>query len=227
MLGSKALNFELTMISVLLPVIGFIIFIYSIILHEIAHGLMAERLGDPTARISGRLTLNPFPHIDPFLSIILPLFLVLANFPVIIGAAKPVPIDPYNLQSPRKDMGFVGLAGPATNLLLALFLATVARILPFPFFDQAWYQFLANVSLLNIFLAVFNLIPIPPLDGGRVLVAILPPKYAEAVASLENLGIFIVLFLLLFPTPFFSLQKVIFNISLSILNFIFPTFHPV
>jgi len=209
--------------TIAFAVISFIIFIYSIILHEIAHGWIAERLGDPTARISGRLTLNPFSHIDPLMSIFLPLFLVLSHSPFIIGAAKPVPIDPYNLRKPEKDMGLIGLAGPATNLLLALLFAGLAHLLS----GNAALVFLpllANATLLNIVLAIFNLIPIPPLDGGRVLVALLPHRFGEALMSLENFGIFIVLFLFLFPNPLFSLQGIIFRLTSLIFSLIFPGF---
>lgn len=211
------------MISVLIAIIGFLIFIYSIILHEIAHGWVAERLGDPTARISGRLTLNPLSHIDPIMSVLLPLFLFLTRSPILIGAAKPIPIDPYNLRHPQKEMGLIGLAGPATNLLLALLLAGLAQVLS----GNAALVFLpllANATLLNIVLAVFNLIPIPPLDGGRVLVSLLPRHYGEALMSLENFGIFIVLFLLFFPNPLFSLQGAMFRVTSLIFSFIFPSF---
>jgi len=209
--------------SIFLAIIGFLIFIYSIILHEIAHGWVAERLGDPTARISGRLTLNPLSHLDPIMSVLLPLFLLLSRSPIIIGAAKPIPIDPYNLRHPQKEMGLIGLAGPATNLLLALLLAGLAQVLS----GNAALVFLpllANATLLNLVLAVFNLIPLPPLDGGRVLVSLLPHRYAEALMSLESVGIFIVLFLLLFPNPFFSLQKVMLQITTLIFSLIFPGF---
>lgn len=201
-------------------IFGFIIFIYSIILHEIAHGLAAERLGDPTARLSGRLTLNPIPHIDPFMSILVPLFLAFSGFPIIIGAAKPVPIDPYNLRSLRKDMGLIGLAGPATNLVLAILFALTARIAPASF---GLTQLLANACLLNLVLAIFNLIPLPPLDGGRVMIAILPQQYAKVLASLENFGTLIVLFLLLFPNPLFSLPGIIFGSASAIFRLIFPS----
>lgn len=204
--------------------IGFLIFIYSIILHEIAHGLMAERLGDPTARLSGRLTLNPLPHIDPIMSVLLPLFMRLANFPIIFGAAKPVPIDPYNLRQPRKDMGLVGLAGPATNILIAIAFSLIARGFFVFFPNQTIIKILAEGTLVNLFLAVFNLIPIPPLDGGRVAVSLLPDKWSDALASLENIGMMLVIFLLLFPTPIFSLQNFTFKIAISIFSFIFPNF---
>jgi len=204
--------------------IGFLIFIYSIILHEIAHGLVAERLGDPTARLSGRLTLKPGPHIDPVMSILVPLFLVLSGSPIIFGSAKPVPIDPYNLRSPRKDMGMVGLAGPATNIAIALVLSLLARII-LPFSPHSvLIDLLKSGVQINIILAIFNLIPIPPLDGGRVMVAILPDRYSEALAAVESFGIFIVLFLLLFPNSFFSLQGIVLKISSLLFGFIFPNF---
>jgi len=204
--------------------IGFLIFIYSIILHEIAHGLAAERLGDPTARLSGRLTLNPISHIDPVMSILVPLFLVISGSPIIFGSAKPVPIDPYNLRNPRKDMGLIGLAGPATNIIIALILGLLARIIISFSPNLVLIDLLKTGAQINIILAIFNLIPIPPLDGGRVIVAILPDKYSEALASIENFGIFIVLFLLLFPNSFFSLQGIVLKISSLLFSFIFPNF---
>jgi len=202
----------------------FLIFIYSIILHEIAHGLIAERLGDPTARLSGRLTLNPISHIDPIMSILVPLFLVISGSPIIFGSAKPVPIDPYNLRNPRKDMGMIGLAGPITNILIALFLSLLARIILSFSPNIIIIDVLRTGAQINIILAIFNLIPIPPLDGGRVLVAVLPDKYSEVLASVENFGIFIVLFLLLFPSSFFSLQGIVVKISSFIFSLIFPSF---
>lgn len=208
----------------MITLIGFLIFIYSIILHEIAHGLAAERLGDPTARLSGRLTLKLAPHIDPLMSIIVPFFLLLSGSPIIFGSAKPVPIDPYNLRNPRKDMGLIGLAGPAANLLLALFSAILARLLLSFSPNPSLLKLLGNAALINIVLAVFNLIPIPPLDGGRVMVAILPDKYSEALASIESFGMFILLFLLFFPTPFLSLPGLISKITNLLFSLVFPGF---
>jgi len=205
----------------LVGIIGFIIFIYSVILHEIAHGWVAERLGDPTARLSGRLTLNPIPHIDPIMSILLPAMMIFTHFPVVIGAAKPVPIDSYNFRNPKKDMGLVGLAGPATNLILALVFALLGRIF-FTILPFSLLHVLANACLLNLVLAFFNLIPVPPLDGGRVAVALLPEKTGRALASLENIGIYLVLFLFLFPNRFFSLSSLVFNLAARIFGIIFP-----
>ena len=208
----------------MVSIFGFIIFIYSIIIHEIAHGLVAEKLGDPTARISKRLTLNPLPHIDPLMSIFFPLFLILSGSPIIFGSAKPVPIDPYNLRNIKKDMGLIGLAGPLSNLLLAIFFSLLARLL-LPYIQySSILPILSKAVQINIVLALFNLIPLPPLDGGRVAVAILPEKYSDILASLERFGIFIVFFLLLFPTPFFSLPSVIFKLTSLLYSLIFPIF---
>jgi Zn-dependent protease len=208
--------------TIILTAVGFIIFIYSIILHEIAHGWVADRLGDPTARLMGRLTLNPIPHIDPVMSILVPLFLRFSGSGIIFGAAKPVPIDPYNLREPRKDMGLIGLAGPATNLILALAFSLIARLLfafaPIPLL----IQLLANAAIINIVLAVFNLISLPPLDGGRVLSAVLPSDYANALASLERFGLLIIMFLFLFPNPVIPLPSIISKITFTIFGLIFP-----
>lgn len=196
--------------------IGFPVLIFSIILHEITHGFVADRLGDPTARLSGRLTLNPIPHIDPLMSIALPLILIVSGSPVIFGSAKPVPIDPFNFREGRKDMGIVGLAGPGTNLGLALVAAVLAKIivslnLPYPI-GHTLYGILYLAAFYNLLLAAFNLIPIPPLDGSRILAAILPKKQAYFLNFLEPYGIFILFFFLLFPIGGFSLGYLIFNL---------------
>ena len=206
----------------MVTLIGFLIFIYSIILHEIAHGLMAERLGDPTARLQKRLTLNPLPHIDPLMSILFPLFMILSRFPIIFGSAKPVPIDAYNLKNPKRDMGLIGLAGPLTNLLLAVILSLVVRLVMAINPQSIFISAFGNGVQINIILAVFNIIPLPPLDGGRIAVALLPDKYAEALASVENFGILIIVFLLLFPNRIFSLQSIIFNTANFLFKLLFP-----
>jgi len=207
---------------VILSILSFGLFIYSVILHEIAHGWVADRLGDPTARLMGRLTLNPIPHIDPIMSILLPLFLRLTGSPVIFGAAKPVPIDPYNLRHPQKEMGIIALAGPVANLSLAIILATLARISLIFFPNLFLIQLLANVVMINLVLALFNLIPLPPLDGGRILIALLPPEQARSFASLERFGILIIFFLLVFPSSFFSLSSILYHTTSFIFNLIFP-----
>jgi Zn-dependent protease len=208
------------MITIILTVLGFAGFIYSIIIHEMAHGFIADRLGDPTARLSGRLTLNPVPHIDPMMSILFPALLIFSGSPIVFGAAKPVPIDPYNLRNPRKDMGLIGLAGPVSNLILAGVFALLAHLLAGQ--GLIVLSLLASLTRINLVLAIFNLIPIPPLDGGRVLTALLPPEQARGLASLERFGLLIVIFLLLFPTPLFSLPGVVSSLVYSIFILIFP-----
>ena len=193
-----------------------IILIYSAILHEIAHGTVAERLGDPTARLMNRLRLDPRPHIDPIMSIALPLILLLSGSPVIFGAAKPVPVDPFNLKDGRKDMALVSLAGPATNVLIALGAAGVIKLLGlFPISFEVYslvFPILELVVRLNLLLAIFNLIPIPPLDGSKIFALILPEKEAAQYLSIGFIGIFILFFLLLFPIAGFSLGSLIFSL---------------
>lgn len=209
--------------DLLLALVSLVILIFSAILHEIAHGFVAERLGDPTARLMGRLTLNPKSHIDPFMSILLPLLLILSQSPIIFGAAKPVPVDPFNFREPKKDMAIVSLAGPGTNVLIAVIAAVLIKILIFvtPYFGASpmltgivvpVYTFLVLVVRLNLLLAIFNLIPIPPLDGSKILAMILPDKEAAAYMSIGTFGILIIFFLLMFPIGGFSLQGIMFNL---------------
>ncbi len=205
-------------------IILFFLFIYSIIIHEISHGLVAERLGDPTARISGRLTLKLRSHLDPIMSILLPLLLFFSGSPIIFGAAKPVPIDPFNLRHPRQDMGKIALAGPASNFLLAILFSLIARLVLL-FLPSAYtiLDLLKTIVQINLVLMIFNLTPIPPLDGGRIAVALLTPKYAHALTSLENIGIPLVIFLYLFPNRFLPLPLFL-NKSVSfLLRLIFPS----
>lgn len=148
-----------------------IVLIYSVVLHEAAHGYMANYLGDPTARLLGRLTLNPLKHIDPMGSVVLPAILALTNAPFLFGWAKPVPYNPYNLQrGGRWAEALVALAGPGTNLLLALVFGVIARVAG----DGLFAQLAFIVVLTNVMLALFNMVPIPPLDGSKVLSALLP-----------------------------------------------------
>ena len=208
-----------------IAVISIIILVYSAILHEIAHGLVADRLGDPTARLMGRLTLNPKPHIDPILSLLLPLMLILSGSPVIFGGAKPVPVDPFNFRDKRKDIALVSLAGPGANILLAILGSLLLRgLLLFP--ENIGVQilgfFLLLVIKLNLLLAIFNLLPIPPLDGSKIFAMILPERESQMYLSLGNIGFFIIFFLLLFPIGGFSLGLFVENILTFSLNFLLP-----
>lgn len=191
-----------------------IVLVFSAILHEIAHGFVAERLGDPTARLLGRLTLNPKSHIDPIMSIMLPLLLIFSGSPVIFGAAKPVPVDPFNLRDGRHDLALVSLAGPLTNILIAVFTSLLIK-LSF-FLPQELLliliPFLLIIVQINLLLAIFNLLPIPPLDGSKIFALLLPEKEANAYLSLGSIGFMILFFLLVMPIGGFSLGELIFNL---------------
>src|SRR3990167_4665487 len=187
--------------SILSALIALIILIFSAILHEIAHGLVAERLGDPTARLMGRLTLNPKNHIDPMMSIDLPLILLISGSPIIFGAAKPVPVDPFNLQDGRKDLALVSLAGPLTNVLIAIIASLILKLILNSSYiiPDTLYLILVTVVHLNLLLAIFNLFPIPPLDGSKIFALLLPEKTANLYMSLQSIGFLIIIFLLFFP----------------------------
>ncbi len=198
--------------EILIPLV---ILLFSAILHEIMHGVVAEKLGDPTARLMGRLTLNPIPHLDPIMSVALPALLVLSGSPIIFGAAKPVPVNPIHFRDPKKDMALTALAGPLTNIFLAV---GTAQIIKFGPLDQSINSVLYLVVLYNLVLAIINLIPIPPLDGSKVLASILPNELASAYLSIERFGIFILFALLLFPIGGFSLGFLINKLIMFSIN---------
>jgi len=181
-----------------MEIIGLIVLIFSAILHEVMHGVAAEKLGDPTARVAGRITLNPIPHIDPLMTILLPGLLLLSGSPFIFGAAKPVPVNPLFLKDGRKDMALVALAGPATNLLLALCGALLLS--SFGGINEILTITLQYVVIYNIVLGLLNLIPIPPLDGSKFFTIILPEEMAIKYQAFAPFGIFVI-FSLLFFTP--------------------------
>jgi Zn-dependent protease len=176
--------------------------LFAITFHEAAHGFAAHRLGDDTAYQLGRVSFNPLRHIDPFGTIILPAMLLLSHSPFLFGYAKPVPVNFKNLHNPRLDMVWVALAGPATNIILALIAALAFHALPLAPADTAQWiaDNLKNTLVINVVLAVFNMLPIPPLDGGRVAVGLLPNFLAYPLSRLEPFGMLILIgFLILLP----------------------------
>ena len=178
----------------------------GVILHEVAHGWVADKLGDPTARLMGRLTLNPISHIDPIGSILIPGILLITQAPFLFGYAKPVPVNFRNLRNPKKDMVWVALAGAVTNLSLALVFSLIHRLLlgAGPLWEWPLLRFIFQPAILmlrygvviNVALAIFNLIPLPPLDGGRVMVGLLPYRAAYKYSKIEPYGFLILIGLL-------------------------------
>lgn len=211
----------------MLGLLTFVILILSIILHEVAHGYAANSLGDPTARLAGRLTLNPLPHIDLMGSVIIPLLLVFTSSPIFFGWAKPVPYNPYNLRNQRWGEAFVAVAGSATNILLAVIFSVIVRTGSLPLADGTTLlsatalSLAASIAFINLFLGLFNLLPFPPLDGFTTLRAALPWRLSAGLTRLEHrvrnagavsLILFLLLFSYIFAGPFFNLVYWLFGL---------------
>ncbi len=174
-------------------------FLLAVVIHEVSHGYVAYKLGDNTAKFMGRLTLNPIAHIDIFGTVILPAILLLAHSPILFGWAKPVPVNFFNLRNPKKDSAYVALAGPASNIIMAIGFAIIYHIFTFisiPYIQQPMLLTCIYGVQLNLIFAFFNLIPILPLDGGRILAAFMPPKMAYNFSKVEPYGMYIVIALI-------------------------------
>jgi len=175
-----------------------VVLLFSIVFHEVAHGKAALMKGDTTARDAGRLTLNPLPHIDVFGTIIFPLILVIIKSPVLFGWAKPVPVNPFKLKDIKKDMVFVGAAGPVSNIFLAIVSGIFFRISSALLGPSHVFSYMSFFSVyINLVLAFFNLVPVPPLDGSRIVMGFMSDELAIKYMKLERYG-FIIIFILLF-----------------------------
>jgi Zn-dependent protease len=175
-------------------IFSIIIFIFSVIIHEVSHGFAAYLQGDNTAKDRGRLTLNPLPHIDPFGSVVLPLLLFLSGSSMVIGWAKPVPFNPYNLRNQRWGEAIVAIAGPLSNVFLAVIFGLLLRINIVPGLANPF----SYIVLINLILATFNLVPIPPLDGSKILFSLFPNKLGSLRVFLEKYGFIILILFIIF-----------------------------
>jgi Zn-dependent protease len=205
----------------LASILALVILILSVIAHEVAHGYAANSLGDPTARLAGRLTLDPIPHIDLTGSIVIPVLLIFTHSPILFGWAKPVPYNPYNLKNQRWGETLVAVAGSATNLLLALIFGLLVRFGLSIGFNQSALSLAATIAFVNLFLGLFNLIPFPPLDGFTALRSALPWNIASGLGRFEqrvratgviSMILFLLFFSYIFAGPFFSLVAWLFGL---------------
>ena len=174
------------------------VLIMSVVIHEVSHGYMAYSLGDPTAKHEGRLTLNPLKHLDPFGSVLLPAIMVILKTGFIIGWAKPVPYNPYNLKNQRWGPAAVAVAGPASNVLIALIFGLFLRFGGSVFLPEGSVQILSVIVFINLLLAVFNLVPIPPLDGSKIFFAFIGRIWPDLEYFMEQWGFVILIFFIFF-----------------------------
>lgn len=199
-----------------------LVLIISVVIHEMAHGYAADWLGDPTARLSGRLSPNPIVHLDPLMSVILPGLLLFSGSPILFGAAKPVPYNPYNFTNQKWGEAIVAAAGPASNIVIAIIFAVLVRMADVLSLSATFVQLATMVIVLNIFLALFNLLPVPPLDGSKILPRFLPfgfrMQYDKFRMTLEqNVGL---AFLLVIGVFYFFLAGPLYALTLSFKTFL-------
>ena len=185
----------------LLTLFQILVLIYSVVIHEVSHGLMANSLGDQTAKNMGRLTLNPLRHLDMFGSVLLPLFLLLVRSPFVVGYAKPVPYNPQHLSDHKYGPAKVAFAGPASNIILALLFGLSLRFMPDVFTSSLVPQLFSYIIILNLVLAIFNLFPIPPLDGHWLLMTFLPARFNAVKVFLYRYSLPLLFIFIIFIFP--------------------------
>ena len=188
--------------GIIQPVFKILVLLYSVVIHEVSHGAMANSLGDPTAKNAGRLSLNPIKHIDMFGSIVLPLLLFLAKSPLMVAYAKPVPYDPVKLRDRRYGPAKVALAGPMSNIVIAVLSGLTLRFMPDVFTSPLIPGLLGFIVQLNLFLAIFNLMPIPPLDGHWLLMTFLPHRFDHFKVFLYKYSLVLLFVFIIFIFPF-------------------------
>lgn len=195
-------------------IIFIIVLIISVVIHELAHGYTADALGDPTPELAGRLTMNPIKHLDFFGSIFLPALLILTGAPFVLGWAKPVPFNPHYFKNKKWGGAIVAVAGPLSNIAIALIFALVLKFIPLSVFMIVFVQ---GIVVVNVVLALFNLVPIPPLDGHHIIFPLIPEKYADIKDFLRKYSFVILIFFIMYGWRFFSpfVMKVV-NIFLSL-----------
>jgi Zn-dependent protease len=189
------------MSNTLVIIMQIVVLLFAVVVHEVSHGYVSYLFGDHTAKDQGRLTFNPISHLDPVMSVILPAFLIFSGSPFVIGGAKPVPIDPRYYKNQKRDLMLVSIAGPGSNFILAalsIILLAISVRLPFINFQnmQGLYLFIKYMIIINVVLGVFNLVPIPPLDGSKIIMAFMPDDVAMKYESISPFGIFIIIGLL-------------------------------
>jgi Zn-dependent protease len=203
----KRLKYKIMTIEIV--IFQVVTLVFSAIIHEYMHGWMADRLGDPTAKNAGRLSMNPLVHIDPFGSLLLPGIMILSGTGFVFGWAKPVPFNPYNLSDKKYGGAKVAIAGPLGNLITALFFGMILRFVPMA--NEMMATFIMIIIQINLILMVFNLVPIPPMDGSKVIMPFLPHNLQVKYAELEKYGMFLVLLFVMFG----------FTLIIPIINFLF------
>lgn len=218
---------DLTIVSILSIVAAIISFFLALTIHEFSHGLVAYVLGDMTAKNEGRLTLNPVVHIDPIGTLLLPGLLLISGSPLMFGWARPVPYNPYNLRNGAQGQFMVALAGPLSNIIMCIASAVALKFALVSLgASNLLILFLSNLLVINFVLGIFNLIPIPPLDGSKILMSVLPPRFQHVAVFLESYGTILLIGLLIINATVFPFLRIILEFGLGVITQFFDIHFP-